>query len=103
MFVTAFLEDDDVNVIVVDWSPRSLQDYVTAKLAVAIVGRVIGLFINWLASVGTPYSKIHCVGFSLGAHAMGIAGRTTGSQIGRITGSFLESGRTTALAVSQYF
>lgn len=64
------------------------RDYISAKFATAAVGRAVGRLINWLASLGTPYEKVHIVGFSLGAHIAGMAGRTTGSQVGRITGAY---------------
>ncbi|CAG9796746.1 unnamed protein product [Diatraea saccharalis] len=82
----AFLQDGDVNIIVLDWSCLAYRDYVTAVLGVPEVGRALGRFINWLVSLGASYDKMHLVGFSLGGHVVGNAGRETGSQVRRITG-----------------
>lgn len=81
----AFLEDDDVNVIVLDWSLLANKNYVTAKYGVTEAGRGLGLLINWLTTLGLCYERVHLVGFSLGGHLVGIAGRTTDSRVRRIT------------------
>ncbi|CAH2050164.1 unnamed protein product, partial [Iphiclides podalirius] len=85
LLTKAFLEDGDVNVIVVDWSDLATKSYITAKAGVPKVGRDLGIFVNWLVSSETSYDKIHLVGFSLGAHIVGNAGRTTAARIQRIT------------------
>ncbi|PZC85600.1 hypothetical protein B5X24_HaOG200608 [Helicoverpa armigera] len=81
----AFLQDDDVNVIVLDWRALANRSYTTAKGGTAGVGRGLGQFVNWLASLGYSYEKVHLVGFSLGGHLVGNAGRETGSLVKRIT------------------
>ncbi|XP_050342028.1 lipase member H-like [Nymphalis io] len=81
----AFLENDDVNVIVFDWSELAGHNYITAKNGVAALGEGLGTFINWLVSLGASYDRMHLVGFSLGAHIVGNAGRSTHSQVKRIT------------------
>nr|XP_026494770.1 lipase member H-like [Vanessa tameamea] len=81
----AFLENEDVNVIVVDWSELAAHNYVTAKNGVVAIGEGLGKFINWLVSLGASYDRMHVVGFSLGAHIVGNAGRYTESQVKRIT------------------
>ncbi|CAH2102770.1 unnamed protein product [Euphydryas editha] len=85
LLTEAFLENDDVNVIIFDWSKLASQNYLTAKLAVATLGKTLGLFIKWLTSLGVSYNNIHIVGFSLGGHIVGNAGRNTGSSVKRIT------------------
>lgn len=85
----AFLEDNDVNVIVVDWSKLANKNYITAKLGVPDVGTALGQFINWLVTLGVSYDTVHLVGFSLGAHVVGNAGRETNSRVRRITGTFI--------------
>lgn len=85
-FVSVFLEDDDCNVIVVNWDQLANRNYLTAKNGVPAVGKHVGQFINWLVSMGASYDDIHLVGFSLGGHLMGNAGRETGSRVKRITG-----------------
>ncbi|XP_072937264.1 pancreatic lipase-related protein 2-like [Epargyreus clarus] len=81
----AFLEVNDVNVIVLDWSKLARRNYMTAKAGVAAVGSALGHFVNWLIEFGASYEKIHLVGFSLGAHLVGNAGRQTQSRVKRIT------------------
>ncbi|KAM3965494.1 pancreatic lipase-related protein 2-like [Aphomia sociella] len=66
---------------------QTLADYVTAILGVPAVGRCLGQFIRFLNSVtGVSYDSIHLVGFSLGAHLVGNAGRELGGQVARVTG-----------------
>lgn len=78
------------NVIVLDWSQLALGiNYNTAKTGTAAVGRNLGRFINWLVKIGYGhYNQMHLVGFSLGGHLVGNAGRETGGKIARITGKF---------------
>ncbi|CAH0724687.1 unnamed protein product, partial [Brenthis ino] len=78
-------EADDVNVIVFDWSELANRNYLTAKYGVVNLGKGLGLFIQWLASLGASYNNMHLVGFSLGGHIAGNAGRHTGSLIRRLT------------------
>ncbi|CAG4943616.1 unnamed protein product [Parnassius apollo] len=83
----AYLGKSDCNVIVLDWRRLALSDYVTAVRGVPAVGRGLGQFMAFLNRVtGAPYSSMHLVGFSLGAHLVGNAGRELGGRIARITG-----------------
>lgn len=72
--------------IVLDWERLANRNYVTAKNGVPAVGRGLGQFISWLVSIGASYDAMHLVGFSLGGHLIGSAGRETGSRVRRITG-----------------
>ncbi|KAI8438251.1 hypothetical protein MSG28_010854 [Choristoneura fumiferana] len=82
----AFLQSGDVNVIVLDWSRLANRRYVTAKNGVAEVGRGLGQFINWLNNnFGLSFDKVQLIGFSLGGHLVGNAGRELLGQIKRIT------------------
>ncbi|KAL4716597.1 hypothetical protein ACJJTC_010261 [Scirpophaga incertulas] len=86
LITEAFLRVDDFNVIVVDWNELANQGYTTAKRGVPAVGRGVGQFINWLVSLGAAsYESVHLVGFSLGGHLVGNAGRETGGRVKRIT------------------
>ncbi|XP_063383420.1 pancreatic triacylglycerol lipase-like [Cydia fagiglandana] len=83
----AYLNKSDVNVIVVDWSRLALSDYATAALGVPAVGRGVGQFLRFLNQVtGARFDNMHLVGFSLGAHLVGNAGRELGGQVIRVTG-----------------
>ncbi|KAJ8735413.1 hypothetical protein PYW07_007033 [Mythimna separata] len=81
----AFLQNADVNVIVLDWRALANRSYTTAKGGTGAVGRGLGQFVNWLVSLGASYEKIHLVGFSLGGHLVGSAGRETGGLVRRVT------------------
>lgn len=77
----------DTNVIVMDWRRLAISDYVTAVSGVPAVGRGLGQFLAFLNRVtGAPYSSMHLVGFSLGAHVVGNAGRELGGRAARVTG-----------------
>lgn len=79
LITSAFLAVQDVNVIVVDWNRLANGAYTTAVRGVPDVGRHLGLFIQWLFNnFGGNYNSLHLVGFSLGAHVVGNAGRTIG-------------------------
>jgi dienelactone hydrolase len=85
----AFLENDDVNVIVMDWRRLAQRTYTTAKNGVPAVGRGLGQFINWMVESGfLSYEKVHIAGYSLGGHLAGNAGRETGGRVQRVTGIF---------------
>lgn len=85
----AFLAHSDCNVIVVDWRGLANSGYVTAVLGVPDIGQHIGNFLQWLVSNGGGnWNNIHLVGYSLGAHVVGNAGRHSGSRVSRITGGF---------------
>lgn len=79
----------DVNVIVMDWRRLALSDYATAARGVPDVGRGLGQFINFLINTaGGNLNNVHLVGFSLGAHLVGNAGRELGGRVARITGKY---------------
>ncbi|XP_026731599.1 lipase member H-like [Trichoplusia ni] len=85
LLVEAFLQNGDVNVIVLDWSELANRGYTTARSGTAEVGRGLGQFVNWLVQLGFSYERVHLVGFSLGGHLVRNAGRETGSLVRRIT------------------
>ena len=83
----AYLGKSDVNVIVLDWRRLALSDYVTAAAGVPAVGRGLGQFIAFVSQVtGARLTDMHIVGFSLGAHLVGNAGRELGGRAARVTG-----------------
>ncbi|CAB3239794.1 unnamed protein product [Arctia plantaginis] len=88
ILIKAFLQESDVNVIVVDWYTIARESYLTAVAALPAVGRHLGNFIKWMTTLGVTYDKVHVVGHSLGAHVAGNAGKETEGKIKRITGGY---------------
>ncbi|KAL0821167.1 hypothetical protein ABMA28_005786 [Loxostege sticticalis] len=83
----AYLRRSDVNIISVDWSSLSGSDYATAVRGVPAIGRGVGQFIRFLISTaGGNLNNFHLIGFSLGAHVVGNAGRELGGRAARVTG-----------------
>lgn len=76
--------------IVLDWRRLALSNYITAANGVPAVGRGLGQFLRFLNSVtGAPFNRMHLVGFSLGAHLVGNAGRELGGRVARVTGKMI--------------
>ena len=71
---TAYLNVSDINIIVVDWGTAANVNYILASYNVAMVGRVLTEFLNFLISEGVSMDDVHLIGHSLGAHVVGIAG-----------------------------
>jgi pimeloyl-ACP methyl ester carboxylesterase len=87
LITSAFLAIEDVNVIVVDWRALASSSYNTAAAGVPNVGQHLGNFLIWLFNTaGGSWSNVHLVGFSLGAHIVGNAGRQAGGRPSRVTG-----------------
>lgn len=81
------MTEDDVNVIVVDWKKGANSLYTSASKNVHKVGPYIAELVDWLIEYGTPAKSFHLMGHSLGAHIMGVAGRSlTKGTIPYITG-----------------
>ena len=85
----AYLNQQDVNVIVMDWSVVSesilypLVAYRTQDVAVRYAK-----FLSFLISHGANPKMFHLLGHSLGAHVSGIAAsKFTKTKIGRVTGT----------------
>lgn len=89
---SAYLAVQDVNVIVVDWRSLANSAYSTAAGGVPNVGQFLGNFLVWLINTGGGnWNNVHLIGFSLGAHVVGNAGRIAGGRAIRITGTIIVS------------
>ncbi|CAK1580963.1 unnamed protein product [Parnassius mnemosyne] len=83
----AFLENGDYNVIILDWSRVSMGGYFSAIAEIPKVGQNLGQFLSFLNKVtGVSFDSMHLVGFSLGSHVVGNAGREQNGRIARVTG-----------------
>ncbi|XP_050362361.1 pancreatic lipase-related protein 2-like isoform X1 [Nymphalis io] len=70
----AYLNVSDLNIIVVDWGKPANVNYIWASYNVAMVGRLLTEFLNFLICEGVSMDDVHLIGHSLGAHVVGIAG-----------------------------
>ena len=81
---------DDINVIFIDWEKGAAgPSYAVAAANTQLIGRQLALLLMDIITLSTKPESIHIVGFSLGAHIAGFAGRAIqqrGFKIGRITG-----------------
>nr|WOP79085.1 putative endothelial lipase [Spodoptera frugiperda] len=78
-----------INVIEVNWKSLAEKSYTIASGNVGIVAVNMSNFIRWLdLDKDVKLENFHLVGFDLGAHVAGIAGRNFNSnnKVGRITG-----------------
>ncbi|XP_062898678.1 putative endothelial lipase isoform X2 [Mobula hypostoma] len=80
-------QEAHANIIVVNWLERAHQLYTVAVNNSEVVGKEVAVLIDWLEQE-TCFSpqKLHLIGYSLGAHVAGFAGKATRNRIGRITG-----------------
>ncbi|OWR54625.1 insect intestinal lipase 6 [Danaus plexippus plexippus] len=82
----AFLDDADVNVIILDWSSAAIGLYTSAVHAVPDVGVHVARLLDFVFdTAGGNWDNVHLVGHSLGAHVMGNAGRAASSRPMRVT------------------
>lgn len=89
LITSAFLATQDCNVIVVDWNELASGLYTLAVWGVPSVGEFLGNFLIWLIdTAGGDWDNVHLIGFSLGAHVVGNAGRTIGGLAARVTGIY---------------
>ncbi|XP_011885171.1 PREDICTED: lipase member I isoform X4 [Cercocebus atys] len=86
-FVSILLNEEDMNVIVVDWN-RGATTFIydravknTRKVAVSLSGHIKNLLKH-----GASLDNFHFIGMSLGAHISGFVGKIFNGQLGRITG-----------------
>ncbi|NXL49386.1 LIPL lipase, partial [Podilymbus podiceps] len=82
-----YKREPDSNVIVVDWLIRAQQHYPVSAAYTKLVGKDVAMLIDWMEEeFNYPLNNVHLLGYSLGAHAAGIAGSLTKKKVNRITG-----------------
>lgn len=87
VYVLAFLTSGKTNVIVVDWTVAAAEQRYASESVPAIGGNIAEL-VKLLAMFGKiSRRKLHLVGFDLGAHVVGCAGRNF-NDVARITGEY---------------
>lgn len=79
----AFFLRGDYNVIVMDWSSVSSWLQTGAAQRVIPSGIALSKFVRWL---NVDVNLLHFIGYDLGAHIAGVAGRNLGGQVARIVG-----------------
>lgn len=88
--ILAYLQHDDYNVIVVDWSEIAVGEYILASRQVKDVGRFVAAMIDFLETKGMDPTKTTLVGHSLGAHVMGLAGYFANNTVNYVVGEQLK-------------
>uniref|UniRef100_A0A667YW43 Lipoprotein lipase n=1 Tax=Myripristis murdjan TaxID=586833 RepID=A0A667YW43_9TELE len=82
-----FEREPNANIIVVDWLDRAQHHYPNSAENTRLAGQDVAKLINWLeAELQYDLSKLHLLGYSLGAHVAGVAGNLTNNKVNRITG-----------------
>lgn len=79
----------EVNIIVIDWSKGSNTIYTSAVGNAVKCGEYLANILTWFEKQGVSYKDMHLLGHSLGAHIVGIAGRTMSKKLPIITGNYL--------------
>ena len=85
-YLFLFFDQEDANVIVVDWPIGADQRYSKSAQNARVVGRGMALLAQFLnLEEGMYYRDVHLVGMSLGGQVVGYAGEFQPG-FGRITG-----------------
>ncbi|XP_017052425.1 uncharacterized protein LOC108095750 [Drosophila ficusphila] len=70
------LKTGNYNIFTVDWGRGAIADYITASYRVKPVGQVLAKFVDFLhQEAGLRFEDLQLVGFSMGAHVAGLAGK----------------------------
>lgn len=76
MFIDELLKNEDMNLVFVEWNIGAAFPYHQAVGNIRLVGAQVSHIIEVIRNdTGIDWSKLHLIGFSLGAHVMGYAGR----------------------------
>ncbi|XP_076638116.1 pancreatic lipase-related protein 2-like [Colletes latitarsis] len=82
----AYLQHGDYNVIAVDWSPISKNEYIWASMRVTMIGQYISKMIDFLETQGMNVSTLTVIGHSLGAHIAGLSARNANGIVNYVVG-----------------
>lgn len=88
LYFPEYFKSSSYNVVCVDWSVIALDLlYVTARLRSKEIGHNVADLISMLVNNSNQtVDDIHMIGFSIGAHIAGYAGKRLEGQVQRITG-----------------
>lgn len=90
LFCSHIFVQEDSNVIFVDWEKGAAGPaYALAAANTQLIGRQLAILITDMVTLKNDPDRIHIIGFSLGAHVAGFAGKAlkrNNINIGRITG-----------------
>ncbi|XP_012536398.1 pancreatic lipase-related protein 2 [Monomorium pharaonis] len=87
--INFLLDEEDANIIILDWTKGAGTTYTAAAANSELVGRQLALVLLDAINLGIDPADIHIVGFSLGAHVAGCASEVLKGRnllLGRITG-----------------
>ncbi|EDW98734.2 uncharacterized protein Dyak_GE10688 [Drosophila yakuba] len=77
------LRNGNYNIFTVDWGRGAIADYITASYRVKPVGQIVAKFVDFLhQEAGMRFEDLQLIGFSMGAHVAGLAGKHV--QTGRL-------------------
>lgn len=78
----------DYNVVCVDWKSLAVDiPYFTARMRCKEIGNYVGeMIMTMTENTSQSNDDIHIIGFSMGAHIAGYAGKRLGGKVHRITG-----------------
>lgn len=91
VFIKHVALQEDANVIFVDWEKGAAgPGYALAAANTQLIGRQLAILITDMVALNSDPARIHMIGFSLGAHVAGFAGKALkllDIRVGRITGN----------------
>ncbi|XP_046821663.1 endothelial lipase-like [Vespa crabro] len=82
----AYLNHNDYNVIVIDWSKISVKPYFWTVIRVKMVSQYVSTMLDFLEKEGMNLSTTTMVGHSLGAHIVGLAAHYAKGTVNYIIG-----------------
>ncbi|XP_076749913.1 pancreatic triacylglycerol lipase [Xylocopa sonorina] len=86
IITNAYLENTNHNILAIDYESIANWIYPISTVLLSRVGNAVAKAVNDMMDAGISPQKIHLIGFSLGSHVAGFAGRNTKVKISRITG-----------------
>ncbi|CAL7940691.1 unnamed protein product [Xylocopa violacea] len=86
IITNAYLEYTNHNILAIDYESTANWFYPISTVLISRVGNAMAKALNDMMDAGISPQRIHLIGFSLGSHLAGFAGRNTKLKVSRITG-----------------